>query len=217
MHAGPTSGLWLARLGSGTAPSPLPTKTDGALPIFAADWRGDHVVFGGQAHRDGRLRRALHLLDIKTGENRTLLDTGGSEFFGTLSPDGRRLAYASDESGQWEVSVATFPKTGGRWRVSAGGGHQPRWNRDGSELFYIAPDRRMMSVRVRAARAASTGTRPCRCSRPRSPTSGRSAGAGATPSLPTAASWSSRAGRKAASPAVAIVNWKPDAAGATSP
>ena len=70
-----------------------------------------------------------------------------------ISPDGRRLAYASDETGQWEVYVASFPKAGERWRVSASGGHQPRWNPDGSELFYVAPDRQMMSVRVRSAGA----------------------------------------------------------------
>ena len=72
-----------------------------------------------------------------------VLSSGGA-------PDDLRLAYASDATRQWDVFVTTFPKTGERWRVSASGGHQPRWNPDGSELFYIAPDRRMMSLRVRS-------------------------------------------------------------------
>ncbi|MFI4942267.1 MAG: protein kinase [Burkholderiales bacterium] len=216
MHAGPTSGLWLARLGSGTAPSPLPTKTEG-LPIFAADWRGDQVVFGGQAHRDGRLRRALHLLDIKTGENRTLLDTGGSEFFGTLSPDGRRLAYASDESGQWEVSVATFPRTDSRWRVSAGGGHQPRWNRDGSELFYIAPDRRMMSVRVRDGSSGFHWDAPVPLFQTAIADLGPFRGCWGYAVAPDGRFLVLTRRPQGASPAVAILNWKPDAAGAASP
>ena len=71
-------------------------------------------------------------------------------FFGVISPDGRYLAYASNETGQWEVYVATFPKADARWRVSTSGGHQPRWNPRGAELFYLAPDRRLMSAPVRA-------------------------------------------------------------------
>ena len=65
-----------------------------------------------------------------------------------ISPDGRYLAYASDESGRFEVYVQSFPTAIHRWQISSGGGADPRWRGDGRELFYIAPDRKMMSVRT---------------------------------------------------------------------
>jgi Tol biopolymer transport system component len=150
MHSGATSGLWLALLGSGTAPEPLATKAGAGTAPFAMDWRGSQIVYSALTPREGRLSRSIGLLDLETGEDLPIVDTPGNELFGVISPDGRRLAYASDETGQWEVYVATFPRAGERWRVSASGGHQPRWNPDGSELFYIAPDRRIMSLRVRS-------------------------------------------------------------------
>jgi Tol biopolymer transport system component len=111
------------------------------------DWRGSQVLYSALAAQEG-VSRSIRLLDLASGEDSVLVDTPGNELFSVISPDGRRLAYASDETGQWEVYVASFPKAGERWRVSAKGGHQPRWNPGGSELFYIAPDRQMMSVRV---------------------------------------------------------------------
>jgi hypothetical protein len=152
MFSGSGSGLWVARLGSGTAPEPLATKA-GHSALFANDWRDGRVVYSGQADQDAGLERSLYLLDLETAEDRVLLDAPGNQMFGAVSPDGRRLAYASDETGEWEVYVATFPEAGERWRVSAAGGHQPRWHPEGSELFYIAPDRRLMSARVRAGRS----------------------------------------------------------------
>jgi eukaryotic-like serine/threonine-protein kinase len=67
-----------------------------------------------------------------------------------FSPDGHFVAYTSDESGKFEVYVQTFPTSGGKWLVSANGGAQPRWRRDGKELFYIAPDMKLMAVDVKA-------------------------------------------------------------------
>jgi eukaryotic-like serine/threonine-protein kinase len=149
MHSGPTTGLWVARLTSGTAPVLLPTNRSRSA-LFAMDWRGSQVIYAALAPGTNRVERALYMLDTSTGEDRALVEAPGNELFGVVSPDGRRLAYSSDETGQWEVYVATFPKAGERWRVSTRGGHQPRWNPDGSELFYIAPDRQLMSVRLRA-------------------------------------------------------------------
>ena len=65
-----------------------------------------------------------------------------------ISPDGRYLAYASDETGRFEVYVQSFPTGRQRWQVSSGGGADPRWRGDGRELFYIASDRKMMAVRT---------------------------------------------------------------------
>ena len=65
-----------------------------------------------------------------------------------FSPDGKWIAYASDESGVLEVYVRAFPGPGGRWKVSAAGGVEPRWRNDGKELFYASLDHRIMAVPV---------------------------------------------------------------------
>jgi eukaryotic-like serine/threonine-protein kinase len=65
---------------------------------------------------------------------------------GAFSPDGRRVAYVSDESGRKEVFVASFPDPSQRIRISSDGGTQPRWRRDGRELFFVAKGETMMAV-----------------------------------------------------------------------
>ena len=57
-----------------------------------------------------------------------------------ISPDGRFVAYCSNESGQYEVQVQPFPEGRGKWQVSTNGGNQPRWSKDGKELFYVEHD-----------------------------------------------------------------------------
>jgi Tol biopolymer transport system component len=65
---------------------------------------------------------------------------------GTFSPDGRRVAYVSDESGRKEVFVASFPDPSQRIRISSGGGIQPRWSRDGRELYFVSKGETMMAA-----------------------------------------------------------------------
>ena len=65
-----------------------------------------------------------------------------------VSPDGRWLAYTTYEFGRDEVYVDSFPTGGHRQQVSVGGGMQPRWKRNGGELFYLAPDQTLMAVPV---------------------------------------------------------------------
>jgi len=65
-----------------------------------------------------------------------------------FSPDGKWVAYASNESGKFEVYVTSFPGAQGKWQVSSAGGTQPRWRGDTKELFYIAADGKMMAVPV---------------------------------------------------------------------
>ncbi len=84
------------------------------------------------------------------------LGTDANETARTLSPDGRWLAYASDETGRFEVYVQSFPG-GGKRQVSTGGGHYPRWRRDGRELFYYAGDGKLMVAPVRSGESFETG------------------------------------------------------------
>jgi len=76
------------------------------------------------------------------------LQTEASENWAAFSPDGKWVAYSSTDTGTIEVYVSPFPSNGKRWRVSADGGSQARWRRDGSEIFYLAPDRKVIAAAV---------------------------------------------------------------------
>jgi eukaryotic-like serine/threonine-protein kinase len=83
--------------------------------------------------------------DLKT---RPFVQSRGSVRNGQFSPDVKWVAYASNETGRWEIYVTSFPDGHGKWQVSNGGGTQPRWRGDGKEIFYLAPDGSMMAVPV---------------------------------------------------------------------
>jgi Tol biopolymer transport system component len=87
-----------------------------------------------------------------------VLNSEFAEFTPRFSPDGHWLAYVSAESGRPEVYVRNFPSTGSQWQVSAGGGGQPHWRRDGKELFFVAPDRKIMAVDVKLGTNFTMGT-----------------------------------------------------------
>ncbi len=78
------------------------------------------------------------------------LQTQFNESNAQFSPDGHWIAYVSDESGSNQVYLAPFPGPGGKWQVSRGGGTEPRWRGDGKELFFLAPDNKLMAVDVNA-------------------------------------------------------------------
>jgi Tol biopolymer transport system component len=75
-----------------------------------------------------------------------------------VSPDGRWIAYATTETGNYEVFVQPLPPTGAKWQVSTGGGRQPRWRRDGRELYFVTNDRKFYVVDVRAGATFEFGT-----------------------------------------------------------
>jgi serine/threonine protein kinase len=75
-----------------------------------------------------------------------------------FSPNGRFIAYSSNESGRSEVFVRTYPTSDQKWSISSGGGAQPLWRDDGQELFYLTPDEKLMSVEVKTAQKFESGT-----------------------------------------------------------
>ena len=92
-----------------------------------------------------------------------LLQSRSNQLFAVLSPDGKWLAYASDESGKWEVYGASFTPgaaSNSKWMVSDGGGSHPEWSRDGKQLYYLAPDKRIMAVAVETARVRFSSGAP---------------------------------------------------------
>ena len=71
------------------------------------------------------------------------------EAHGQISPDAKWVAYASDESGKYEIYIQSFPSPEqGKWKISSEGGTMPRWRKDGKELFYLSLDRKMMAVPI---------------------------------------------------------------------
>ena len=83
----------------------------------------------------------------RPGKPMAFLTSSFNETQPTFSPDGRWLAYVSDESGQPEVYVRPYTVAAGKWQVSTGGGMDPVWSRTARELFYRASDARLMMAR----------------------------------------------------------------------
>ena len=98
-----------------------------------------------------RAKAGIWLLPL-TGERqpRALLQTAAfDQTGGQFSPDGRFVAYMSNESGRTEVYVRPFPLSDDKWRISSGGGQLPSWRADGKELFYVTDEGRLMSAEIR--------------------------------------------------------------------
>jgi dipeptidyl aminopeptidase/acylaminoacyl peptidase len=112
----------------------------------ADDWSADGKFIVYES-RNSQTKLDLWILPM-SGDRKPFpfLQTLFNEQQAQFSPDGKWIAYTSDESGAPEVYVQTFPASGGKWRISTSGGAEPRWRRDGKELFYIAADKKLMSV-----------------------------------------------------------------------
>jgi serine/threonine protein kinase/Tol biopolymer transport system component len=124
-------------------------------PILA---KTQMASYPNDASRDGRFLAFMQstskgydvaVLDVSADRRVTqFLSTPFHEVQARFSPNGRWIAYASDESGQFEVYVRPFPTGSAQWKISNTGGMQPEWRRDGKELFYISADGKMMAVPV---------------------------------------------------------------------
>jgi Tol biopolymer transport system component len=116
-------------------------------PKFASDFSPDgRFLLYREFHPE--TRGDLKFLQLAGDRQpQTFIATSYDEGGGVFSPDGRWVAYTSDESGRNEVHVAAFPDASRRYRVTSGGGSHPRWSRDGRELFYVS-GRSMMSIPI---------------------------------------------------------------------
>ena len=100
----------------------------------------------------------LFLVPAGGGQLKPFIETRGSDRTGQISPDGKWVAYASTESGDWEIYATTFPGGVGKWQVSRGGGTEPRWRGDGKELYYIGESGMLMAAAVTTDGGFSSGT-----------------------------------------------------------
>src|SRR5262249_59802673 len=73
-----------------------------------------------------------------------------------FSRDSKLVAYSSNESGKYEVCVQALPLSARKWKVSIGGGYEPRWGRDVNELYYLSEDRKLMAVSLGAGPSFGT-------------------------------------------------------------
>jgi serine/threonine-protein kinase len=111
--------------------------TEAKSAQWAASWSRDgrYVLYIQQGQQFD-----IGYLDLETRETHDFLATPFGDAYPDLSPDGRWLAYASNESGAWAVYVRPFPSGNGKWQVSDAGGANPRWSGDGRRLFWRTDD-----------------------------------------------------------------------------
>jgi len=133
-----------------TAPGSERSVLRSPVPKIASDWSrdGKWLVY---TSINPKTKSDIEVVPVAGGSPRAVIATVAEENSGRLSPDGRWMAYCSNESGGYEVYVQPFPTTGVKWQVSKGGGQQPQWRRDGAELFYITPERKVIGVVVKTA------------------------------------------------------------------
>jgi Tol biopolymer transport system component len=145
---------WIRADGAGNAQR----LAEGKSPQYAGSWRPDGKV---QAFRQTNTGTGNDIMTLpiegdeksgwKPGEPKPFVNSALSELEPAFSPDGRWLAYQSNDSGNYEVYVRPFPGPGGKWQVSTGGGALPKWSRNGKELFYRTTDSKIIVVAYTAS------------------------------------------------------------------
>jgi Tol biopolymer transport system component len=125
---------------------------------FLTDWSANGRVafqFFDTRAKSGYDVGVVSLEDRKAA---TLLNTPFDEMAPQFSPDGRWLAYSSNESGVREVYVQAFPGPGEKWQVSSGGGLFPLWRRDGKEIFFVSlPEKQLWAAEVKTVSGFEVG------------------------------------------------------------
>jgi Tol biopolymer transport system component len=126
--------------------------TQGKVDKFPNDWSrdGKSVLYTQDTN--------LWLMTLPDLKSSLFLKAPSVLRNGQFSPDGKWVAYASNETGKWQIYVTSFPDARGKWQVSTEGGEQPRWRGDGKELFYLSADGKMMAVPVATGVKFENGT-----------------------------------------------------------
>jgi Tol biopolymer transport system component len=145
----------------GTPPGSEELLLSTSRPKFPMDWSSDARFL---LYDEIGAKGDIDIWALPLGGTRTpfaVVQTEFNEQWPQFSPDGKWIAYQSDKTGRFEIYVQPFPGPGGAIPVSTGGGAQVRWNPTGKELFYVAPDDRLMAVPIRVTsdgKIAEAGT-----------------------------------------------------------
>jgi serine/threonine-protein kinase len=139
-------GMFWMRADGATKPQPLTQSKNAQYPFsISADGKrlafqevvgGNYDIWTVPLENDGS--------GLRAGKPEPFLQTPSDERHPSLSPDGRWMAYASDESGTYQIYVRAFPDKGGKWQISNAGGVYPLWSRNGRELFFHTLDNQVM-------------------------------------------------------------------------
>jgi eukaryotic-like serine/threonine-protein kinase len=164
--------FWQRADGSGSAER-LTKAEQGIIPVASESWSPDGKVLIFAASEESPGFRSLGIVSLD-GERkpRPLIPASASN--SSLSPDGRWIAYASTESGQFAVYVQPFPPTAAKYQISTSGAGNPLWSPDRKQLFYLGPGRQIVAVDIQTQPSfllgkttllpiegiASTGPRP---------------------------------------------------------
>jgi serine/threonine-protein kinase len=162
--AGGAYNLWWIRADGAGNPQRL---TESKSTEYARSWRPDGRVL---AFRQANSSTSLDILTLsiegdersgwKPGDPKPFVNSAFLEELAAFSPDGRWLAYMSQESGNGEVYVRPFPGPGGKWQVSTGGGNFPKWSSNGKELFYRSLDIKIMVATYTASADSFRADKP---------------------------------------------------------
>ncbi len=134
----------------GSGPEELLLETPNTKVVQNWSKDGRFLLYYEVNPKTGRDLLALEMTGTDR-KSRVVVNTPFEETLAQLSPDGRWVAYQTNESGRFEIVVQPFPDAGGKWQVSTGGGVAPRWRADGKEIYFLAPDATMMAVPVTAS------------------------------------------------------------------
>jgi Tol biopolymer transport system component len=140
--AGATSGgMWIQPTsGSGTQEKLETPAVSGSVASWSPNGRYLFIALQNNATRFD-----VYYIDLNGDRKLTsFLNSPANELGPVLSPNGKWLAYTSDESGRAEIYVTAFPDPGGKWQISNGGGSSPSWSADGKQLYYAVGDKLMM-------------------------------------------------------------------------
>jgi eukaryotic-like serine/threonine-protein kinase len=142
--------LYLKSLANQGNEEPLFKSIEKRTDQFATSWSPDGKSLVFEIYNEDT-KADIWLLPL-SGDRKPvpLIHTPFFDYAATISPDGRFIAYTSEETGRPEIYVQTMPPSGKRWQVSTSGGMAPKWRKDGKEIFFIGPDNKLFAAEIRS-------------------------------------------------------------------